>query len=85
MGVSIDPPEMNKAFATKYQFPFKLLSDPSREMCVAYGACADTKAKYAERISYIIDANGTIERAEKVTDIAKQVDEAVGQLCSLTP
>jgi peroxiredoxin Q/BCP len=83
VGVSVDPPEMNKAFAQKYQFPFRLLSDPSRQMCVAYGACADTDAKYAERITYIIDPNGKIEHAEKVTDIAAHVDDAVGWVCSV--
>ena len=83
VGVSVDPPEMNKAFQTKYQFPFQLLSDPSRAMCVAYGACADTDAKYAERITYIIDAQGTIEHAEKVSDIAAHVDDAVGRVCSI--
>jgi len=82
-GVSVDPPEMNKAFAQKYQFPFRLLSDPSREMCVAYGACADTSAKYAERITYIIDSNGKIEHAEKVSDIAAHVDDAVGRVCGI--
>ena len=83
VGVSVDPPEMNKAFAQKYQFPFRLLSDPSRQMCVAYGACADTNAKYAERVTYIIDANGKIEHAEKVSDIAAHVDDAVGRVCSV--
>jgi peroxiredoxin Q/BCP len=83
VGVSVDPPEMNKAFAQKYQFPFRLLSDPSREMCVAYGACADNNAKHAERITYIIDANGKIEHAEKVSDIAAHVDDAVGRVCSI--
>jgi peroxiredoxin Q/BCP len=83
VGVSVDEPAANKAFATKYEFPFKLLSDPSRTMCVAYGACADTSAKYAERITYVIDANGRIETAEKVKDIASHVDSAVNQACSL--
>ena len=83
VGVSVDPPDMNKAFAQKYQFPFRLLSDPSREMCVAYGACADSNAKYAERITYIIDANGKIEHAEKVSDIAAHVDDAVGRICGI--
>jgi len=82
-GVSVDPPEMNKAFAVKYGFQFPLLSDPSRQMCVAYGACADEQAKYAERITYIIDAHGTIEHAEKVSDIAAHVDDAVGRVCGI--
>ena len=83
VGVSVDPPDMNKAFAQKYQFPFRLLSDPSRQMCVAYKACGDTNAKYAERVTYIIDANGKIEHAEKVSDIAAHVDDAVGRVCGI--
>ena len=51
-------------------------------MCIAYGACADAKAKYPDRITYIVDENGRIAYAEKVTDIAAHVEGAVTQLCS---
>ena len=78
--MSFDTVEENRAFAEKFDFPYPLLCDPSREMGMAYGACKDASAKYADRIAYIIDADGNIEHAEKVTDIEAHVDAAVARL-----
>lgn len=61
VGISCDELERNAAFAAKYHFEFSLLSDPAREVSILYGACEDRKARYAERISYLIDAAGLIE------------------------
>jgi peroxiredoxin Q/BCP len=82
LGVSFDTPADNKAFAEKYGFGFPLLCDTTRAMGLAYKACKDADAKYADRVSYIIDAEGRIEHAEKVSDIAAHVDDAVQRLCS---
>ena len=62
VGVSFDPVDRNSAFAAKYDFKFPLLSDVDRKIGLAYGACADTKAQYAERMSFLIDENGKIVR-----------------------
>jgi len=59
LGASLDTVEENAAFASKYEFPFPLLCDTTREVAVAYGAC-DAAASHANRISYLIDENGTI-------------------------
>lgn len=59
-GVSFDPVEANAKFAAKYDFPFLLLSDPGREMGVAYGAAADTSAPTARRISYLIGSDRAV-------------------------
>jgi peroxiredoxin Q/BCP len=83
LGVSFDTPSENKAFAEKYGFGYPLLCDTSRAMGLAYGACKDEGAKYAERITYIIDAEGRIESAEKVKDIGSHVEAAVNQLCGI--
>ncbi len=53
----------NAAFAQKYQFPYPLLCDTTRAIGLAYGACDDTKAGYAKRISYVIDEQGKIAKA----------------------
>jgi len=37
-----------------------LLCDTDRSVGLAYGACADAKARYASRISFLIDENGRI-------------------------
>lgn len=62
VGISFDDAERNAAFAAKYQFAFRLLSDNNREVGIAYGACAGREARHADRISYLIGADGRIER-----------------------
>jgi peroxiredoxin Q/BCP len=63
LGVSFDSVEDNAAFVRKFNFPFTLLSDTRRGVGIAYGACDNPKARYAERISYVIDEQGRIARA----------------------
>lgn len=82
VGASFDSEAENKAFAEAQCFGFPLLCDPSRAMGLAYGACAKADAKYPARISYIIDANGVIEWAEKVGDIETHVGEALDRLAA---
>jgi len=62
VGVSFDPVDRIEAFALKYHFKFLLLSDLDRKIALAYGACSDAKAQYAERISFLIDEQGKIAR-----------------------
>jgi thioredoxin-dependent peroxiredoxin len=81
LGVSFDTPADNKAFADAHGFPFALLSDEDKSMSLAYHACADRDAKYPDRITYLIDAQGRIESAERVTDIAAHVESATARLC----
>ena len=63
LGVSFDSVEDNAAFVKKFGFPFALLCDTGRDIGIAYGACDNPKARYAERISYVIDEQGKILRA----------------------
>jgi peroxiredoxin Q/BCP len=83
LGVSFDTPADNKAFAEKYGFVDPLLCDTTRAMGLAYRACKDAGAKYADRITYIIDAEGRIVYAEKVKDIPASVDGSVKELCGI--
>jgi peroxiredoxin Q/BCP len=62
-GISFDPIEANQKFAEKYQFNFPLLSDLDKKIGIAYGAAADASAGAPARVSYLIGADGTIERA----------------------
>lgn len=62
MGISFDNVEDNAAFARAQNFGFRLLSDTAHDVAVAYGACQSQKARYAERVSFLIDAQGRIER-----------------------
>ncbi|HEV2171729.1 MAG TPA: peroxiredoxin [Candidatus Binatus sp.] len=68
VGISFDSPEDNAAFARRYQFGFPLLSDSDHAVAVAYGACADSAARYPDRMSFLIDERGAIERLYRQVD-----------------
>jgi len=80
VGASFDTPAENAAFAEKHGFGFPLLCDTTRAMGLAYGACAKADAKHPERITYVIDAQGVIESAEKVGDIQAHIHAAIARL-----
>lgn len=63
LGASFNTVAENAAFAAEYGFGFKLLSDTTHEVAAAYGACDDAKARYPERMSFLIDGEGRVERA----------------------
>lgn len=63
LGASFDSVADNAAFAKKFGYPFRLLCDSDRKLGLAYGACSDAKARYASRISYLIDEDGKIAKA----------------------
>ena len=63
LGVSFDSEAENRAFAEKFNFPFRLLCDTDRRVGLAYGACDDPAAQYARRITYVIDEDGHIAQA----------------------
>ena len=52
--------EENKHFAEKFNFPYPLLSDTSREMGVQYGAAESTAGGNAKRVAYIIGPDGKV-------------------------
>jgi peroxiredoxin Q/BCP len=62
MGISFNDVEQNAAFAEKHDFPFPLLCDTDRRVGLAYGACTDGKARYANRVSFLIDEDGNLAR-----------------------
>jgi thioredoxin-dependent peroxiredoxin len=68
VGLSFDRVADNAAFARKYDFHFALLSDTDRSVAIAYGACEDPKALRPERVSFLIDRDGAIERVYRQVD-----------------
>jgi len=68
IGIGFDSVADNAAFARKYNFDFRLLSDTTHEVALAYGACDSLKARHPERISFLIDADGRIERVYDKVD-----------------
>ena len=63
IGCSFDSVQDNAAFAKKFDLPYPLLCDVDREIGLAYGACDEPNAGYADRITYIIDEDGFISQA----------------------
>lgn len=72
IGVSADSITSHKKFADKYELPFPLISDPERNILLAYNAYGEKKL-YGKvsmgilRKTFIIDENGII------TDIIEKV------------
>ena len=80
LGISFDTVEANAAFAKKFDFNFPLLCDTRRAVGLAYGACEKRDAAAAKRISYLIDAEGKIEKAYPKVDPTKHPEEALRDL-----
>jgi thioredoxin-dependent peroxiredoxin len=68
VGISFNTPEENAAFATKHDFAFPLLSDRTRKCAFAYGACPSPSATQFDRVSFLIDEQGVIERVYDQVD-----------------
>lgn len=72
LGISVDPVESHKKFATKYKLPFTILSDESKGVVKKYGVWAKKKFIGREymgtlRTSFLINTTGKIVKIyEKV-------------------
>ena len=63
LGVSFDAPEKNAEFVRAESFPFRLLSDRDHALAVAVGAARSAEQSTATRISYLVGADGKVQRA----------------------
>jgi thioredoxin-dependent peroxiredoxin len=67
VGISPDPPELNRRFRERYKLPFPLLSDPKHSVASAYGAWG-TKKNYGKeyegliRSTFVVGPDQTVER-----------------------
>ena len=82
LGISFDTVEENRAFAEKFDFPFRLLCDVERSVGMAYGAADAPDAGYAERISYVIGEDGRILHAYPKVDPNTHLDQVLGDLAA---
>ena len=77
IGASTDPVEANRRFAEKYNFKFKLLSDPSGAVARAYGVLREDSLT-AERTTFIIDPEGRVKAIlSNIRPAEKHADEAL--------
>lgn len=82
VGVSFDPPVENKAFREKFDFPFPLLCDTSRQLGLAYGACDRADAAHARRITVVIDPEGRLARIYDEVDPKTHAAQVLADLDS---
>jgi thioredoxin-dependent peroxiredoxin len=85
-GISVDSVQSHAKFAKKYDLPFTLLSDESKEVVQKYGVWEKKKFMGREymgtmRTSFLIDADGTIE---KIYENVKPETHAAEVLADLT-
>lgn len=85
IGISPDTVKSHTKFATKYDLPFTLLSDPDHQVCEAFGVWGLKKSFGKEyegvyRTTFIIGPEGEIKRVfenVKPSDHSQEVLEAV--------
>jgi peroxiredoxin Q/BCP len=80
LGVSFDTVEDNRAFAEKFDFPYRLLCDVDHAMSLAYGAADAADAKYPGRISYVIGEDGKVLLAYPKVDPREHLDRILRDL-----
>ncbi len=84
-GISADSVESHRKFKEKFDLPFTLLSDPEKEVIKAYGAWG-TKKMYGKeyegimRYTYVIGADGKVEKAFEKVKTAEHGEELLGIL-----
>jgi thioredoxin-dependent peroxiredoxin len=86
LGISFDTPEANDRFAEKFLLPFRLLSDPDRSVGERYETKRHPDEKYPEspkRRTYLIDPNGIIRKAYRVTHVDSHPVEVLEDLRAL--
>lgn len=78
-GISPDPVDSHAAFRAKFSLPFPLLADPDHAVAEAYGVWVE-KSMYGkrymgvERTTFLIGADGTIERVWRKVKPADHLD-----------
>lgn len=83
-GVSYDPIEDNCAFAKKFGFGYRLLSDLDHHMGMAYGASSDASERWPNRISYLVDRDGRIARVYAKVDVRNHAQQVLADLDELS-
>ncbi|MXW03607.1 MAG: thioredoxin-dependent thiol peroxidase [Gemmatimonadetes bacterium] len=84
-GVSCDDIPSHEKFATKYDLPFPLLSDPDTSVSTAYGVYKE-KTNYGrkymgiERSTFVIDGDGRISRIFRNVKVDGHVEKVLDEV-----
>jgi peroxiredoxin Q/BCP len=88
IGVSPDSGSSHARFATKYELPFTLLSDPDKVLAGAFGVW-QLKQNYGReymgivRSTFLIDARGKVARAWRGVKVKGHADSVLSALAEL--
>jgi peroxiredoxin Q/BCP len=80
LGISFDTIKENRAFHRKFDFGYPLLCDSDRRIGLDYHAAADPDQAIADRITYVIDGDGTIAAAYATVDPKSHPAEILASL-----
>jgi peroxiredoxin Q/BCP len=85
LGVSADAVKSHKKFADKYEIPFPLLSDETKEVCEAYSVWGKKKFMGREymgisRSSFLIDEKGNIAKIYQDVKAKDHAEEVRGDV-----
>lgn len=85
LGISKDSEESHINFSNKYELNFEILSDPELKVIEAYGVW-QLKKNYGKeymgivRTTYVIDENGIVEKAIKVSKVNGHVEKLLEEV-----
>ena len=60
VGVSFDDPEDNQSWAEDEGFGFELWTDDDRALALYYGAATSEDQRWADRLTFLLDAEGDV-------------------------
>lgn len=79
LAVSVDPPDVQRAFAAAGNLPFALIPDEGRQLCLLFGA-ATAPDQLASRMSVLIDKRGVVRWIEKNVNVSTHGADALEQV-----
>lgn len=80
-GVSGDSPASHRKFREKYRLPYRLLSDPHKELRKLFGVPTNLLGLIPGRVTYIINSNGVVTHIYNSQGQAeKHITEALSAL-----
>lgn len=77
LGVSIDDEASHQAFTSKYNLPFPLLADTDGSVSKAFDVYGGS---YAQRVTFVIDGEGTISRVYSSVKTDTHATDILGDL-----
>jgi thioredoxin-dependent peroxiredoxin len=78
IGVNYDSPTTHKEFKHKYQLPFTLLSDSTKEVAKKYGTYSPVLNRFfPKRITFLINKNGIIFKILDKVDVKNDAQEII--------